>query len=243
MIHSKEPYKKFGCEILLARQYGWYKLSKNIPIPTNIILKEDCLEMENLEGYSHPKISNENILLILSIITNLHKTKNSLIYLDLFDMYINKPIERLIKFDKISSVDSLVVHNLICNAYNQIVNPIQSAFIHGDLTFSNILEKDNDIRFIDPRPIFGLSQLYGDPRYDIAKLRYSINGYEDIRRGISTPREMVELFDSQIEKDYNLNEIKFIEATIWLSATGYFMNKEWGIQFIEKANNLFREIL
>ena len=59
--------------------------------------------------------------------------------------------------------------------------------IHGDCCFSNILCGINPIsntpviRFIDPRGSFGAPGIYGDPLYDIAKLRHSYEGgYEFI---------------------------------------------------------------
>ena len=53
--------------------------------------------------------------------------------------------------------------------------------IHGDLCFSNILldPKSGDIKLIDPRGEFGLPGLFGDPRYDLAKLAQSFAGGYD----------------------------------------------------------------
>ncbi len=50
--------------------------------------------------------------------------------------------------------------------------------IHGDCCFSNILYgKDKGIvRFIDPRGSFGKAGIYGDIRYDVAKLYHSVDG-------------------------------------------------------------------
>ncbi|MCC6972926.1 MAG: phosphotransferase [Anaerolineae bacterium] len=49
------------------------------------------------------------------------------------------------------------------------------SIIHGDYCFSNILFDVNNqiVRLIDPRGSFGEKGIYGDPRYDIAKLRHS----------------------------------------------------------------------
>jgi hypothetical protein len=58
-----------------------------------------------------------------------------------------------------------------------------SSMIHGDMCFSNILySPDSHIfKFIDPRGSFGKKGIYGDPRYDIAKLYHSVDGgYEYI---------------------------------------------------------------
>ena len=52
------------------------------------------------------------------------------------------------------------------------------SLIHGDCCFSNILygHDKNIIRFIDPRGSFGKTGIYGDIRYDVAKLSHSIDG-------------------------------------------------------------------
>lgn len=53
--------------------------------------------------------------------------------------------------------------------------------IHGDLCFSNILA-ENDfgfLRLVDPRGSFGGYDIYGDQRYEIAKLMHSLDGQYD----------------------------------------------------------------
>lgn len=52
--------------------------------------------------------------------------------------------------------------------------------IHGDMCLSNILCGNNmTLRFIDPRGSFGTQGLFGDPRYDVAKIYHSVDaGYE-----------------------------------------------------------------
>jgi len=65
----------------------------------------------------------------------------------------------------------------------RLVNTVSSNFgiIHGDMCLSNILYlAPNCVRFIDPRGSFGERGIYGDTRYDIAKLQHSVNGKFDI---------------------------------------------------------------
>tara|TARA_R110000868_G_scaffold201591_4_gene449112 strand:+ start:560 stop:1552 length:993 start_codon:yes stop_codon:yes gene_type:complete len=52
------------------------------------------------------------------------------------------------------------------------------SIIHGDCCFSNILYNNQSsiIRFIDPRGSFGKVGIYGDIRYDVAKLYHSVDG-------------------------------------------------------------------
>lgn len=54
--------------------------------------------------------------------------------------------------------------------------------IHGDFFFANILYdmRSNFIRLVDPRGDFGGSGIYGDYRYDLAKLAHSVDGKYDL---------------------------------------------------------------
>ncbi|MDR1440369.1 MAG: NTP transferase domain-containing protein [Clostridiales bacterium] len=59
------------------------------------------------------------------------------------------------------------------------------ALIHGDCTFSNIMAGGpRGVVLLDPRGYFGFTELRGDPRYDWAKLYYSIRGdYDQFNNG------------------------------------------------------------
>lgn len=56
--------------------------------------------------------------------------------------------------------------------------------IHGDMHFSNIFHdfRSGETKLIDPRGSFGLHGIYGDPCYDLGKVRHSLSGYEHIVR-------------------------------------------------------------
>lgn len=118
-----------------------------------------------------------------------------------------------------------------------VINP-RIGIIHGDLCFSNILFDVNNqiVKLIDPRGSFGKIGIYGDVRYDLAKLRHSIHGLYDYvvsdlfevsinENKINskffsnhTPEHLVDTFDSFLEKlGYNVAEIKFIEGCLFLS--------------------------
>lgn len=55
------------------------------------------------------------------------------------------------------------------------------SIIHGDFCFANILVDDSHsfIKLIDPRGKFGEFDIYGDSRYDLAKLFHSVDGKYD----------------------------------------------------------------
>jgi dTDP-glucose pyrophosphorylase len=111
--------------------------------------------------------------------------------------------------------------------------------VHGDLCFNNILYDISSgvIKLIDPRGEFGrgIPTIYGDPRYDVAKLRHSYCGnYDHIVEGdfeLVTDADTYRLTvfkDKQDERDvlfdslcqhhgYDVVEIRFIEALLFLS--------------------------
>ena len=90
--------------------------------------------------------------------------------------------------------------------------------------------------FIDPRGYFGFTELYGDVRYDWAKLYYSIAGnydrfnLKDFRLGIGADGVTLEIASNHwedMEQDFftltgaDPMEIKLLHAIIWLSLTTY----------------------
>lgn len=113
------------------------------------------------------------------------------------------------------------------------------SIIHGDYCFSNILFDSNNYVFklIDPRGRLNAEPtIYGDAKYDIAKLRHSVVGlYDFIVQGLFTVTEnkngfsykilttknykiLEKIFDDfSLQNGYAPNEIKFIEGLLFLS--------------------------
>lgn len=119
------------------------------------------------------------------------------------------------------------------------------SILHGDFCLSNILYDLNNqiVRLIDPRGSFGEQGIYGDPRYDLAKLRHSITGsYDYIVSDLFSVNylpgsftyslfqdakdEALQLYlDALIEqKGYNLRDIKLIEGLLFLSMIPYHVD-------------------
>jgi dTDP-glucose pyrophosphorylase len=122
----------------------------------------------------------------------------------------------------------------------QLFQEDHNCIIHGDLCFSNILFDLNTgiFKLLDPRGNFGSNIIYGDIKYDIAKLRHSISGLYDFivndffscsinenrinlefflfnERDIS---KVQKFFDSLIEKHgFSIDHIKFIEGLLFIS--------------------------
>jgi dTDP-glucose pyrophosphorylase len=136
-------------------------------------------------------------------------------------------------YDNITSLEAQIER--MCRA---ISHSGQCTIIHGDFCLSNILFDINSqiTKLIDPRGSFGKKGIYGDPRYDIAKLRHSFVGnydfivsdlfeVENINNNFNyeiytheNVKEIAVLFDEMIiSSGYKLTEIKFIEALLFIS--------------------------
>jgi len=111
--------------------------------------------------------------------------------------------------------------------------------IHGDFCFSNILydSKSRIVKMIDPRGEFGVPGIYGDLRYDLAKLSHSYNsGYDFIISDRFTldvsadgqirftnnmdayHHRVGSIFKAALIKDADLNQqVSAIEALLFLS--------------------------
>ncbi|MEG2931348.1 MAG: capsular biosynthesis protein, partial [Ruthenibacterium sp.] len=108
--------------------------------------------------------------------------------------------------------------------------------IHGDFHFSNILTEATYgfMRLVDPRGGFGNFDLYGDPRYEIAKLMHSLDGKYDFiiedmfkidvhdnsitYEVMEKPQRLYPLFREVFkDKMTDYRALKLIEATLFLS--------------------------
>jgi hypothetical protein len=75
----------------------------------------------------------------------------------------------------------LAVRAPVADRVEQLAKRVEGSVIHGDLCFSNILYdlRAGIAKLLDPRGSFGKAGIYGDPRYDIAKLHHSVHGDYD----------------------------------------------------------------
>ena len=64
---------------------------------------------------------------------------------------------------------------------DRLAENVQGTVVHGDFCLSNILYdlRSRICKLLDPRGSFGAAGIYGDPRYDVAKLYHSIYGLYD----------------------------------------------------------------
>lgn len=211
------------------------------------------------ELYISGEVNTEDWCIILRKLFDLNKLLSSVSSTnenDILWLYKTKTNDRLTKlkqnpyWEKTLSYNHVIINNTVYNNLNLMQKNIydycktlaanaKNTIIHGDFCFSNILFDPSNylLKLIDPRgSINGKVSLYGDPRYDIAKLRHSVcNMYDLIVNDMFCLNEnngqftfstlyitdysyIAEAFDELTkEYGYDINEIKFIEALLFLS--------------------------
>lgn len=211
------------------------------------------------EIYVYSDLHPENWMIILRHLIRIHeqfcKYKAVMPSDTLVDMYITKTEKRLATLMQSAYWHDLlnrkeIIYNgrayqnfgLLRPFIETVVEEMKQDFlpciIHGDFCFSNILYDfaNQIVRLIDPRGSFGVKGIYGDPRYDMAKLRHSVAGmYDFIVSDLFDVREskdgfqgeifnmqnlnpVIENFDQKlVESGYNLQHIKLIEGLLFIS--------------------------
>jgi hypothetical protein len=160
--------------------------------------------------------------------------------------YLGKTMNRLEAFAKGSNISldcnySLngkimpTIRTIAEDTYNAIspFDPKYMSVVHGDLCFSNIMYdfRAGIVKVIDPR---GLNErceksIYGDIRYDFAKLAHSIVGkYDFIIAGIRD----IEFDGSDFALAFFADDTSFIEELFWEKLRGVIPEIEDDIKLI-----------
>ncbi len=248
---------------LAKRESAWYEKAKDLGIDIlPKIYDLNPLKMEFISGqniYECDLGTDCKRKILESLVSSLKKLHSSEhVPADSFSVkeaYYNKTFDRLSKIqdlipfgrDEVIRVNGRACRNVYYHrrelekALDKLVaNCKEFSFIHGDCTFSNMMVRDSgEPVLIDPRGYFGFTELFGDVRYDWAKVYYSIAGNYDqfnlkrFRLHISeSPADGVELdIESNHWEDLadeflkmtgqDEQEIKLLHAVIWLSLTTY----------------------
>ena len=189
-------------EKLIDNEINWYNYVSDQGFKYSPgIFSDSPLTMERIIG-DHPDDleSDEKILSsCLQSLSTLHKLeKRPADSNDTSSVYIQKTFERVKKVSSLLPIKekNIIINDItyenpfhescIANEFDLIKEYLLSTQddfvpIHGDPTFSNIIysSRNNKAYFIDPRGVFGNSQIFGDRYYDIAKLLYSAEGSYD----------------------------------------------------------------
>ena len=155
----------------------------------------------------------------LNICNKYKKTEQEI--LDIDSLYVTKTLERLEEFSKITGVrldKGFFLNNQPIPSLLKIIDIVgreitsvedkELCIMHGDLCFSNIFYdfRAEIIKVIDPRGSINSDQIsiYGDQRYDVAKLYHSVIGMYDFI--IAGYFEFSKISDNSIVFNLPINE-------------------------------------
>lgn len=207
-------------------------------------------------AYINPGIWKSIIRKLFETVSLFKKHSASLPFSYFQDMYYSKLYFRLGQLSKksywktIFSLKNITVNGQrlknisgfekqVGQMARRLYNRKHMSFIHGDLCLSNILydAESRLVKLVDPRGSFSKMSVYGDIKYDLAKLRHSFGGFYDFivsdlfriqeqSPGHFTYKVFAEKYHQEISRQfdqmliashYKLEEIKFIEALLFLS--------------------------
>lgn len=155
-------------------------------------------------------------------------------------------------------------HDLILRRAKKLAHSAVIRHIHGDLHFGNILYDplSHTFLFIDPRGKWGQQlSIYGDIRYDIAKLLHSFHGsYEYMKRGLAhfqehslgnyslhTPADPWQTIQSVMPllATYHISmaDVLWIEALCFLSMCCCYADRHLRKQFFLQGIYLLNQLL
>ena len=192
-----------------------------------------------LDDFSRYNVTDANFIDALSdmylekTLRRLEKLRTQAEFKNLFEFPICIDGVKYPSLEKIMTLLKNIVPRLLYN-----VNTF--SIIHGDFCFPNVMIDDNFnfIKLIDPRGKFGKYDIYGDSRYEIAKLLHSIEGkYDFIIKDLFELEtdgannfklnilefkrnfDLAEIFYSVFKNELagNLKEIRLIEALLFFS--------------------------
>ena len=253
----KEPLDEQG-RMLAQRECAWYeKASQNEISILPEIYGNSPLKMEYIKGkniYEYLLGYKEKKKVLGQLVQALHKLHMSeSVETDYFSMkeaYFTKTMDRLAKIQDLvpfAREKEIFINGKMCrNVFyhkrelEKLLDELSCekfVFIHGDCTFSNLMLRENgEPVLIDPRGYFGFTEIYGDERYDWAKLYYSIVGnydrfnLKDFKLDIKENKVRLQIASNgweDMEEDFfaltgaDKKEIQLLHAVIWLSLTTY----------------------
>ena len=95
------------------------------------------------------------------------------------------------------------------------------SIIHGDPVFTNVLQTEQGLRFIDMKgKIDGELTIIGDTYYDLAKVYQSVLGYDFILNDIELDNVYINEFKTMFESLFNkegLRNLKIITASLFFT--------------------------
>ena len=219
-----ESIEGTGFEKLVPKTYKMNKQNSGYGIEYyDYLTLSEYITYYPLSDYSKKEMFKQVLETLLKIYKNniVHKIE----FKNLFKkMLVDKTYKRINEWDRQDLVnrDKIVINNKeymglypclnkllphIDKICNETIN--YTTVIHGDVAFTNILFSPRTLNFklIDARGNFGIDTIYGDYRYDLAKLRHCYHGrYDEIVNN---------LFEIREEKNINIKFYKNVDYSLY----------------------------
>lgn len=200
-----------------AEQHLWYNIvhrsALNIPTPKIKSLVVDTLYMSHIHG---ELLCNSLCLMQLEKAITIAESMKDINVGIHVEFNFTKYIDNLLTHSRSKSTKELI-HRL-----NKVAAYIPASFSHGDFSLSNLIwsEETNLLYVIDPN--FKADQ--SSWLLDLAKLRFSLTGYE--REFLDGPDYswMIPMFDKQMEDSYGAlykEIIKLLSISFWVRLYKY----------------------
>lgn len=240
--NSGEPVYRAGKRILkqcreARKMADWYakaeEIGLNVPRVNSVVLDKIDIEYINGEGGEKRSLSGGDLKKIISniMLMSLHKAGAEFD----FDAYEQFIISRL----KIVGAENDFRELFHCLEKERETIQDSRSFCHGDLSLSNTIFSDGKVYLIDPSGRREFSSFMND----FAKLRFSLDGGEELLHGMSKNQEwdqrLSELSDILSERGW-LRTVKAMETVHWIRMLKYFPGYEQKI--IRKAKALEAEL-
>ncbi len=221
------------------QQADWYEraaaIGLNTPYVFSVVL--DTISIEYVEGEpgNSRKLSRKDLCQIVSqiMLMSLHGTEAK------FDTegYISHIRKKL----ELAGWEGRFEKLLSCIEESAGDLERRSTFSHGDLSLSNTIFSENGLYLIDPSSRTEYSTFLND----FAKLRFSLDGGEQLLHGGARPQEYDERLGELTEifrKNGFERIIKALEAAHWLRLLGYNKRERDLERIFAKAKSLEAEL-
>lgn len=201
----------------VIEQNNWYDIIRksplNIPVPKVKSFVVDTLYMAHIDGdLLCNNLSEEKLYKAIVLAASMRK------------VYAGTPVY----FNHTAYVDNLLSHSCseatkeLIHRLNKVAADIPASFSHGDLSLSNLIwSNDTELLYvIDPN--FKPNQ--SSWLLDLAKLRFSLTGYERDFLGAPDYSHMLPWFDKQIRKHYGnkyAEIVKLLSISFWVRLHKY----------------------
>ena len=210
----------------------WYQ---NIPrgcgymFPKVYDITDNQITMENIEGvsfsylYTNKQLKTEQLINLTAQLRQLHEHETKVdkypkVYADYNQKLRDRYYNNLELYNKYIHAESIFkkLDNLLFY-YDDAIFSV----IHGDPVFTNVLQTEQGLKFIDMKgKIDGELTIIGDTYYDLSKVYQSILGYDFILNDIELDNVYINEFRNVFEglfEPKGLRIIKIITASLFFT--------------------------